>query len=79
MPDTYPHLPHPREQPINPRRTRPAPLRRPPPDDPRGFGVGLLRSLETAWGAQLPVGFLSGPFRSRETKTAFACSLALGA
>lgn len=48
MPDTYPHLPLAREQQINPRRSRPAPMRIPPPANPRGFGVGLLRSLETA-------------------------------
>jgi hypothetical protein len=48
VPETYPHLPLAREQPVNPRRSRPAPIRVPPPADPRGFGAGLRRSLQSA-------------------------------
>lgn len=48
MAETYPHLPLAREQPVNPRRSRPAPIRVPPPADPRSFGAELRRSLQTA-------------------------------
>jgi hypothetical protein len=48
MPDTYPHLPLLREQPVNPRRSRPAPIRVPEPDNWRAFGEGLTRGLRLA-------------------------------
>lgn len=48
MPDTYPHLPLAREQPVNQRRPRPAPIRVPEPANPRAFGGALRESLRTA-------------------------------
>jgi len=48
VPETYPHLPLAREQPVNRRRSRPAPIRVPQPADPRGFGAELRHSLQTA-------------------------------
>ncbi|MCP2936536.1 hypothetical protein NK983_28025, partial [Salmonella enterica subsp. enterica serovar Typhimurium] len=42
------HLPLAREQPVNPRRPRPAPLRPPQPADPRAFGAGLRPNLQAA-------------------------------
>lgn len=48
MPETYPHLPLVREQPVNPRRARPAPIRVPEPTDWRAFGAGLRQGLQTA-------------------------------
>jgi len=45
--DTYPHLQLAREQPVNQRRSRPAPLRVPEPEDPRGFGASLRQSLQS--------------------------------
>lgn len=48
MPETYPHLPLVREQPVNPRRPRRAPFPAPPPADPRGFGRRMLDSLGEA-------------------------------
>jgi len=46
--ESYPHLPLVREQPVNPRRARPAPIRVPEPADWRAFGAGLRRGLEAA-------------------------------
>lgn len=48
MPETYPHLPLAREQPVNPRRSRPPPPRPPQPADPRAFGAGLRQNLQAA-------------------------------
>ena len=48
MPESYPHLPLVREQPVNARRARPAPLRVPEPADWRTFGAGLKRNLQFA-------------------------------
>lgn len=48
MPETYPHLRLVREQPVNPRRPRPAPMRVAQPADPRSFGAGLRQSLQSA-------------------------------
>ncbi len=48
MPETYPHLPLVREQPVNQRRPRPAPISTPRPADPRTFGTGLRQNLQTA-------------------------------
>lgn len=48
MPDTYPHLPLLREQPVNPRRARPAPVRVPEPDDWRTFGANLQQGFRLA-------------------------------
>ncbi|MGQ0594468.1 MAG: S8 family peptidase [Gammaproteobacteria bacterium] len=48
MPETYPHLPLVREQPVNPRRARPAPIRVPEPADWRAFGEGLRQALQSA-------------------------------
>lgn len=48
MPETYPHLPLVREQPVNPRRARPAPIRVPEPPDWRAFGAGLRQRLQAA-------------------------------
>ena len=48
MPETYPHLPFIREQPVNPRRSRPAPIRIPEPKNRRAFGEGLRQSLRLA-------------------------------
>lgn len=48
MPETYPHLQPVREQPVNPRRPRPAPISVAQPADPRSFGVGLRQSLQSA-------------------------------
>ena len=51
MPETYPHLPLVREQPVNPRRSRPAPISAPEPSDWRAFGRDLRQRLLTAQGA----------------------------
>lgn len=48
MPETYPHLQLIREQPVNPRRARPAPIRVPEPADWRAFGAGLRKGLQSA-------------------------------
>jgi hypothetical protein len=48
VPETYPHLPLLREEPVNPRRTRPAPIRVPEPSDWRAFGTGLRQRLQSA-------------------------------
>jgi len=48
VPESYPHLPLVREQPVNARRARPAPLRVPEPADWRTFGAGLKRNLQFA-------------------------------
>lgn len=48
MAETYPHLPLVREQPVNPRRARPAPIQVPEPGDWRAFGTGLRQKLQTA-------------------------------
>ncbi|MBI4517853.1 MAG: S8 family peptidase [Deltaproteobacteria bacterium] len=48
MPETYPHLRLLREQPVNPRRPRLAPIRVAPPEDSRQFGANLQRSLQSA-------------------------------
>lgn len=48
MPETYPHLPLVREQPVNPRRARPAPIRVSEPPDWRAFGAGLRQRLQAA-------------------------------
>jgi hypothetical protein len=48
MPDTYPHLTLLREQPVNPRRPRPAPIRVPEPEDWRAFGADRRQSLQAA-------------------------------
>jgi hypothetical protein len=48
MPETYPHLPLVREQPVNPRRSRLAPIRVPEPDNWRTFGESLRQSLLSA-------------------------------
>lgn len=47
-PETYPHLLLAREQPVNPRRSRPAPIRVPEPVDWRAFGAELRQRLQTA-------------------------------
>jgi hypothetical protein len=47
-PETYPHLQLVREQPVNPRRSRPAPIRVPEPSDWRAFGTSLQERLQTA-------------------------------
>ena len=46
--NAYPHLPLVREQPVNPRRARPAAIPVPQPADPRAFGAQLRGSLRTA-------------------------------
>jgi len=46
--DRYPHLRFSREEPVNQRRSRPAPIRPPEPSDPRAFGEALKRSLDLA-------------------------------
>lgn len=48
MADTYPHLELLREQPVNPRRPRPAPIRMPEPANPRAFGAALGERLSFA-------------------------------
>lgn len=48
MPETYPHLRLAREQPVNPRRPRPAPIGVPPPQDTRAFGARLKENLQAA-------------------------------
>lgn len=48
MPETFPHLPLIREQPVNPRRSRPAPIRVPEPGNWREFGAGLRQGLQSA-------------------------------
>lgn len=48
MAETYPHLPLIREQPVNPRRARRAPIRVPEPADWRAFGSSLRDSLQSA-------------------------------
>lgn len=48
MPQTYPHLRLVREQPVNPRRARPAPIRVQEPGDWRAFGVSLRQGLRAA-------------------------------
>lgn len=48
MPETYPHLPLLREQPVNPRRPPPARIRVPEPADWRAFGAGLRQVLQSA-------------------------------
>jgi hypothetical protein len=48
VPESYPHLPLVREQPVNPRRARPAPIRVPEPGDWRAFGAGLRQRLQAA-------------------------------
>lgn len=48
MPETYPHLPLVREQPINQRRARPAPIQVQEPPDWRAFGKGLRKDLGLA-------------------------------
>lgn len=48
MPETYPHLQLLREQPVNPRRARPAPIRVQEPGDWRAFGAGLREGLRSA-------------------------------
>ncbi len=48
MPETYPHLPLLREEPVNPRRTHPAPIRVPEPRDWHAFGSALRQRLQSA-------------------------------
>ena len=48
MPDTFPHLRLIREEPVNPRRPRPARIRIPEPVDPQGFGRTLRDGLAAA-------------------------------
>lgn len=48
MPNTYPHLQLAREQPVNQRRSRPAPIRLSEPEDWRAFGATLRESLGVA-------------------------------
>lgn len=47
-PETYPHLQLAREQPVNPRRARPAPIGVPEPGDWRAFGAELRQGLQVA-------------------------------
>jgi subtilisin family serine protease len=51
VPETYPHLPLVREQPVNRRRARPAPLRVPEPGNWRAFGTDLRQRLRAAQAA----------------------------
>lgn len=48
MPETFPHLPLVREQPVNPRRARPARIRVPQPSNWQTFGTTLRQRLQTA-------------------------------
>ena len=48
MLETYPHLRLAREQPVNPRRSRPPPPRPPQPADTRAFGARLGQNLQAA-------------------------------
>jgi len=48
MPETYPHLRLLREEPVNQRRRRPAPVRPPAPSDWRAFGTDLRQRLQSA-------------------------------
>jgi hypothetical protein len=48
VPETYPHLPLVREQPVNPRRARQARIQVPEPVDWRAFGANLRQGLQTA-------------------------------
>lgn len=47
-PETYPHLQLVREQPVNPRRPRLAPIRVPEPEDWRAFGADRRQRLQAA-------------------------------
>lgn len=48
MAESYPHLRLLREQPVNPRRSRPAPIRIPEPANPRAFGAVMGERLASA-------------------------------
>ena len=45
---THPHLEIAREEPVTERRSRPAPVSREPPDDPRSHGAELRSRLQAA-------------------------------